>query len=152
LANHSAEFIIFDCPHSRKGESKMSYWKVAAVLLLGLCCGIAVILLMGKASNLLSTIAKPKTLYIVALDAETDKAIPDANVALNVLNASILNTAAANPPLQIKTLYTGATAGVSLAPGTSFTVNIDAKGYENFSGQYKKTQTENEFLTFRLKN
>jgi hypothetical protein len=129
----------------------MSYWKVAAVLLLGLCCGVAVIFLMGKASNLLAAIAKPKTLYIVVLDAETDKAIPDADVSLNVLNNSVLNTAASNPPLRIKTLYTGATAGVSLAPGTSFTVNLDAKGYENSSGQYKKTQTDNEFLKFRLK-
>jgi hypothetical protein len=129
----------------------MSYWKVAAVLLLGLGCGVAVILLMGKASNLLSTIAKPKTIYIVTLDAETDKAIPDADVSLNVLNTSVLNTAASNPPLHIKTLYTGATGGISLAPGTSFIVNIDAKGYENFSGQFKKNREDNEVLQCRLK-
>jgi hypothetical protein len=101
---------------------------------------------LGKASNLLSSISKAKTIYIVTLDAETDEAIPDADVSLTVPSTFI-----ATAPLRIKTLYTGDTAGVSLAAGASFTLQIDAKGYGNFSGQFKKNREDDEFLKCRLK-
>ena len=103
-------------------------------------------MLMGKASNFLSSISKAKTIYIVTLDAETDEAIPDADVSLTVPSTFI-----ATAPLRIKTLYTGDTAGVSLVPGASFTLQIDAKGYGNFSGQFKKNREDDEFLKCRLK-